>query len=57
LKLILEKRWAKGPPNPITELAEKFQVPEELMKKRLEFDLKYMSRRFLSTLCIDYTVL
>jgi hypothetical protein len=26
------------------------------MRKRLEFDLKYMSRRFLSTLCIDYTV-
>ena len=57
LKLILEEKWVKESPNPIPQLAEKFKVPEELMRKRLEFDLKYMSRRFLSTLCIDYTVL
>ena len=37
LKLILKKKWVKGSPNPIPQLAEKFQVPEELMRKRLAF--------------------
>jgi Zn-dependent peptidase ImmA (M78 family) len=37
LKPILEKEWVKGSPNPIPELAEEFKVPEELMRKRLEF--------------------
>ena len=37
LKLILEEEWVKGSPNPIPELAEEFKVPEELMRKRLEF--------------------
>jgi Zn-dependent peptidase ImmA (M78 family) len=36
LKLVLEEKWVKESPNPIPELAEDFQVPEELMKKRLE---------------------
>jgi Zn-dependent peptidase ImmA (M78 family) len=36
LKLILEKEWGKESLNPIPELADKFQVPEELMRKRLE---------------------
>ncbi len=36
MKLILEEKWVKESPNPIPELAEDFQVPEELMKKRLE---------------------
>lgn len=57
LKLILKEDWLRKSSNPIPQLAKKFQVPEELMRKRLEFDLKYLSRRFLSTLCIDYTVL
>jgi Zn-dependent peptidase ImmA (M78 family) len=38
LKAILEKEWVKKSSNPIPELAEVFQVPEELMKKRLEFE-------------------
>jgi Zn-dependent peptidase ImmA (M78 family) len=37
LKPILEKKWVRGSPNPIPKLAEMFQVPEELMRKRLEF--------------------
>jgi Zn-dependent peptidase ImmA (M78 family) len=38
LKAILEKERVKKSSNPIPELAEEFQVPEELMKKRLEFE-------------------
>ena len=38
LKAILKKEWVKESPNPIPQLAEKFQVPEELMRKRLEFE-------------------
>jgi Zn-dependent peptidase ImmA (M78 family) len=37
LKLILKKKWVKESPNPIPQLAEMFQVPEELMRKRFEF--------------------
>jgi Zn-dependent peptidase ImmA (M78 family) len=36
LKPILAEKWAKESSNPIPELAEKFQVPEELMRMRLE---------------------
>ena len=57
LNLILKEDWLRKSLNLIPQLAKKFQVPEELMRKRLEFDLKYRSRRFLRTLCIDYTVL
>jgi hypothetical protein len=38
LKLILEKKWLKNSPNPIPELVNKFQVPGELIRKRLEFE-------------------
>ena len=38
LKLILKKKWVKESPHPIPQLAEKFQVLEELMRKRLEFE-------------------
>lgn len=38
LKLILEEKGVKESPSPIPQLAEKFQVPEELMRKRLEFE-------------------
>jgi len=38
LKLILKKKWVKESLNPIPQLAEKFQVPEELTRKRLEFE-------------------
>ena len=41
LKLILEEKWVKESPSPIPQLAEKFQVPEELMRKRLEFVQKF----------------
>ena len=34
LKLILEEEWLR----PIPQLAEEFQVPEELMRKRLKFE-------------------
>ena len=37
LKLILEEERLRKSLNPISQLAEKFQVPEELMRKRLEF--------------------
>ena len=37
-KLILEEERLRKSSNPIPELAEKFQVPEELMRKRLEFE-------------------
>jgi Zn-dependent peptidase ImmA (M78 family) len=38
LKLILEEERLRKSLNHIPELAEKFQVPEELMRKRLEFE-------------------
>jgi Zn-dependent peptidase ImmA (M78 family) len=38
LKLILKKKWVKESPNPIPKLSKKFKVPEELMRKRLEFE-------------------
>jgi Zn-dependent peptidase ImmA (M78 family) len=38
LKLILEEERLRKSLNPIPQLAEKFQVPEELMRKRLEFE-------------------
>lgn len=37
LKAILKEEWINDSPDPIPELAEEFQVPEELMRKRLEF--------------------
>lgn len=36
LKLILKEEWIKKSPNPIPKLAKEFQVPEELMRRRLE---------------------
>jgi Zn-dependent peptidase ImmA (M78 family) len=41
LKLILEEKRVKTSSNPIPGLAKKFQVPEELMRKRLEFVQKF----------------
>jgi len=37
LNSLLKEEWFKGSSNPIAELAEEFQVPEDLIKKRLEF--------------------
>ena len=37
LNPILDEEWLKESLNPISELAEEFQVPEELIRKRLEF--------------------
>jgi Zn-dependent peptidase ImmA (M78 family) len=37
LKLILKEDWLRKSSNPIPQLAEMFKVPEELMRKRLEF--------------------
>ncbi len=38
LKPILKGEWFNESLNPVPELAEKFQVPEELARKRLEFE-------------------
>ena len=38
LKLILEEEWLRKSLNSIPQLAEKFQVPKELIRKRLEFE-------------------
>ena len=38
LNPILKEEWLNDSPEPISELAEEFQVTEELMKKRLEFE-------------------
>ena len=38
LKLILEEKRLRKSLNPIPQLAKKLQVPEELMRKRLEFE-------------------
>jgi Zn-dependent peptidase ImmA (M78 family) len=37
LNLILKEDWFRESPNQVTALAEEFQVPEELARKRLEF--------------------
>jgi len=37
LKPILEEDWLRKSLNPIPQLAKMFQVPEELMRKMLEF--------------------
>ena len=37
----LQEEWVKDSPNPIAELAEEFQVPEGLVRKRLEFKRIY----------------
>ena len=36
LNAILKEDWVKDSPNPISELAEEFQVSENFMRKRLE---------------------
>ena len=41
LKSILEEKRVKTSSNPISGLVKKFQVPEELMRKRLEFVQKF----------------
>ena len=38
LSKILSEEWLKDSCNPVAELAEEFQVKEELMRKRLEFE-------------------
>lgn len=38
LNKLLNEEWMKDSSNPISELAEEFQVPEELMRRRLEFE-------------------
>jgi Zn-dependent peptidase ImmA (M78 family) len=41
LEKLLEEEWVKECPyDPTPQLAEEFQVPEELMRKRLEFERK-----------------
>jgi Zn-dependent peptidase ImmA (M78 family) len=37
-KPILEEEWFKESSNPIPKLTDKFQVPEELVRMRLEFE-------------------
>ena len=37
LNAILQQEWVKESPNPISELAEEFQVSENFMRKRLKF--------------------
>jgi len=37
LNEILNQEWVKESPNPISALAEEFQVSESFMKKRLKF--------------------
>ncbi|MGQ9778021.1 MAG: ImmA/IrrE family metallo-endopeptidase [Thermodesulfobacteriota bacterium] len=39
LKRILKEEWAQESPDPISELAEEFQISENFMRKRLEFKL------------------
>lgn len=34
----LNEEWLKESPNPISELAEEFQVSEQLIRKRLDFE-------------------
>lgn len=38
LNELLSEEWLKDSPDPVSELAEEFQVTEELMRKRLEFE-------------------
>ena len=38
---ILNEEWLKESPDPISELAEEFQVPEDLVRKRFEFRRLY----------------
>ena len=38
LNSLLKEDWIKESPDPILELAEEFQVPPDLMRKRLEFE-------------------
>ncbi|KPV62602.1 MAG: hypothetical protein AOA65_1729 [Candidatus Bathyarchaeota archaeon BA1] len=40
LNVILREEWVKESPDPILELAEEFQVSENFMRKRLEFENK-----------------
>lgn len=38
--MILKQEWVKESLNPIPELAEKFQVSENFIRKRLNFKIK-----------------
>jgi len=38
---ILKEEWVKESPDLVSELAEEFQVPEDLVRKRLEFKKLY----------------
>jgi len=40
LNAILKEEWVKEHPDPIPELAEEFQVSENFMRKRFEFENK-----------------
>jgi Zn-dependent peptidase ImmA (M78 family) len=40
----LKEEWVKESPDPIPELAEEFQVSENFMRKRIEFENAYEKR-------------
>jgi len=41
LDRVLNEEWLKESPNLFSDLAEEFQVPEDLVRKRLEFKRLY----------------
>jgi len=41
LDKVLNEEWIKESPNLFSDLAEEFQVPEDLVRKRLEFERLY----------------
>jgi len=40
----LQQDWVKEHPDPISELAEEFQVSPNFMRKRLEFRMKNVKK-------------
>jgi len=41
LDKILKEEWVKESPDPVSDLAEEFQVPKDLVRKRFEFKRLY----------------